>query len=108
MRPISQRKLKRWLWIRRRVEERRMVDILDRYFSDEYIYLFNPKVDWTTFGASYVRLLAQDLAEMSKRGYLRRHRSGIEGMGCGWPKWVWSYRLGPAHEDLLKLAEVVQ
>lgn len=69
------------------------VDILNRYFVEDYVDATKAPHHPMTMGADRCPMLAADLRRLFHAGLLQRQRSGIEGMGYGWPKWVWTYHL---------------
>ncbi len=74
-------------------------DVLNRDFVWDYIEATGAKSDMMPFGADKCPQLGRDLSELSARGMIERHRTGIGDGLChqGFPKWVWSYRLKAPH-----------
>jgi len=83
----------------REVTRSTFFDSLHQDFVDAYIVAtgagFTPKI----LGAPACDQLIRDLKELHGQGVLTRHRSGVQGMGSGWPKWVWAYRVADGRVD---------
>jgi hypothetical protein len=62
-------------------------------FSDVYLVVTNAPYRPMVLGPNVCDMLARDLKELHDQGVLERWRSGIEGMGSGWPKWTWHYKV---------------
>jgi hypothetical protein len=62
-------------------------------FSDVYLVVTNAPYRPMILGPNVCDMLARDLKELHDQGVLERWRSGIEGLGSGWPKWTWMYRV---------------
>lgn len=79
------------------IKEHGPVDVLNSELVDEYVEATGMKFKWMAWGANVCQQLGRDLAFMAKRGALSRGRLGL---GANWqrgfPKWVWSYKIGPA------------
>lgn len=91
--PVGQRR--EWLlqYIRAR-HPREGVDVLNRYFVDDYADATSAKVEIMMWGANRCPQLGRDLLSMYKVGQLERGRIGLAGnWQPGFPKWVWSYRV---------------
>ena len=70
------------------------VDVLNRYFVDDYVTATGATALVMPFGANRCVQLGRDLSAMHTLGLLRRYTSGLEGLsGMGFPRWVYSYRL---------------
>jgi hypothetical protein len=72
------------------------MDVLNANFVNNYIAATNAKFIAQPFGADKCPMLGSDLSELARGGYLRRTRTGLQGMGgMGFPRWVWSYTITP-------------
>ena len=71
--------------------EKEPIDILDRYFVDEFIEKTGCKFDPQPFGAHKCKYLGQTLSRMFKEGKLSRGTIGLSNMEHGFPKWVYVY-----------------
>lgn len=93
-------KAQRFDWIERAIEEElgNAVDVLNRDFVDAYTEATGVPFRVTFWGANKCAQLGRDLTEMKRKLRLKRARIGLSGGAWmpGFPKWVWSYRLGPA------------
>lgn len=69
-------------------------------FVWRYIETTGAKFLMQTIGAPKCPMLGRDLSQMHKAGILKRKRTGIEGMGWGFPKWVWIYELSDAEREV--------
>lgn len=69
------------------------VDVLNRDFVDDYVEATGAPYDPMPYGADKCKQLGRDLSQMTKEGTLERVAVGLAGVGMGFPKWVWSYRL---------------
>ena len=74
-------------------EPTKCVDILNMKFVDSYIERFNPKHKVCMYGANKCKELSMLLGNMYKKGILSRCTMGVEGVGEGFPKWVYVYEL---------------
>lgn len=72
---------------------------LDSDFVDAYLDATNAPCQPMILGAHRCRMLAADMLELHKQGVLRKYTLGNEGMGPGWPKWVYNYSLDPGRFD---------
>jgi hypothetical protein len=66
-------------------------DILDRHFVDEFIKAVGCKSQPMAIGADRCRYLSATASRMHRAGLLDRGIIGLENMGMGWPKWVYTY-----------------
>jgi hypothetical protein len=81
-------------------------DSLHSYFVDAYIEATGARFQPKVLGAHLCDQLIRDMKELHDQGVLTRHRSGVEGMGRGWPKWVWAYRVADGRiEECRRRAE---
>ena len=71
------------------------VDVLDKYFMDEFADRFNCKYTYMPIGANRVPLAGKTLSTMFKKGLLDRFVVGISDYagGQGFPKWVYCYSM---------------
>ena len=70
------------------------VDVLNAYFVADYIDATGAKCDVMPYGADKCPQLGRDLSALHADMKLRRHSTGIQGMGgMGFPRWAWSYYL---------------
>ncbi|SEA29288.1 hypothetical protein [Marinobacterium iners] len=92
----------RYKWILEWIKKKGTADILDSDFVYAYAEHFNPKVGIQPFGAPKCPQLSRDLGAMNKLRYLKRIPIGIaDGLSyMGFPKWVYSYRIGRRAEML--------
>lgn len=76
-------------------EREKAVDVLNRYFVDDYVAATGAKIIPTNWGADHCAQLGRDLSAMSRRGILSRRRIGLSNGNWqpGFPKWVWCYAL---------------
>jgi hypothetical protein len=60
----------------------------------------------TLWGAETVSVAMTTLAKLAKRGIVKRHRTGIQGMaGQGFPTWVFVYELAPWYRKELESSQ---
>ena len=71
--------------------EKGAFDILDRYFVDDFILKTGCKFKHTMLGANKCAYLGRTLSRMYSDGLLERGTIGIDGMGYGFPTWVYVY-----------------
>ncbi len=69
------------------------VNILDKFFVDNYIAKFKVKYTVQYFGANTCRDLGRVLSEMYKCNLLTRFRIGMDEAAPGFPNWIYVYRL---------------
>jgi len=69
------------------------VDILNAEFVEYYIDSTDANFVAMKYGAFKCPQLGKDLADMRVYRMLTRARIGLPGLGQGFPKWVYSYRL---------------
>lgn len=70
------------------------VNVLDRYFVDDYIAVTGAAFGCMPYGANICPQLGRDLSALYKAGRLCRYVSGLTGMGgMGFPRWVYVYQL---------------
>ncbi|MBL4800196.1 MAG: hypothetical protein JKY50_22600 [Oleispira sp.] len=67
------------------------VDILNRYFVDEFIDITGAKYQQMPFGANKCGYLNRTLSRMHKEKKLTRFTIGLHSMEAGFPNWVFSY-----------------
>jgi len=74
---------------------RYFVDMVHSSFVDDYAEATEAKLGYVMIGAHKCPQLGEDLSRMFRKDLLRRHVSGIYGMGkySGFPTWVYSYSL---------------
>lgn len=100
---MTDKKRKRFEWLARRARDETFIDVLNADLVDDYVDAFGLKCDIVPWGANICPQLGRDLSEMAKRGYLKRNRTGLSSGAWqpGFPKWVWSYRLGSYAEHII-------
>lgn len=70
------------------------VDVLDRYFVEDYAEATGVKTSPMPYGADKCKTLGQDLSYMYRIGRLSRSTTGLWNMaGMGFPRWVYTYKL---------------
>ena len=83
-------------WIERTLRDDRTIYAIDGLNSDfvnAYIDATGASFKPTNYGAHKCPQMGRDLAKMAEDGILTKSRVGINGMGMGFPTWVFSYRL---------------
>jgi hypothetical protein len=75
---------------------------LDLDFVDAYLRATNAGFGPMVLGAHRCPMLASDLKRLHEQKTLDRWRSGVEGMGPGWPRWVWNYIVAQDALDQVK------
>lgn len=80
-------------WLLGEASKEPFIDVLNRYFVDDYISATGATADPMPFGADRCRQLGRDLSRMYRSGLLTREVCGLRGMEWGFPKWVYVYRL---------------
>ena len=80
-------------YLKKRKRPYNNVDVLNRYFVDDYITAFTPPHIIQPFGANTCRDLGRQLSSLYKSGHLKRSRIGLSQMEPGFPKWVYCYEL---------------
>jgi len=78
-------------WLKERPFEG--IDACDEFFHEAFWQRFGGARAQTHFGAQRVYKAQRLLAQMYRAGKLRRFVSSLEGMGAGWPRWVYVYTL---------------
>lgn len=69
------------------------VDVLNADFVNWYIDTTGADYEFMMYGAHKCKQLSRDLGEMFSAGILARSAYGLPGVGMGFPKWVYIYRL---------------
>ncbi len=80
-------------WLIEKIKHKKYVDVLDSRFVDDYKDAHGAKFIPMIIGADKCNLLSKDLARMYKKGILIRYAQGLDGMGYGFPNWIYSYSL---------------
>lgn len=70
-------------------------DILDTSFVERYIQETGVSFDPMPYGAPKCRTLGEDLSRMERERRVKRTVTPLPGLGMGFPKWVYSYKLTP-------------
>lgn len=87
----------RYAWLMAYIEQHGNVDVLNSDFVDDYIEATHAKFRPSCWGAHICPMLGSDLAHMARVGALKRFTVGL---GANWqpgfPRWVWTYEVGPA------------
>lgn len=90
-----------WILAYMRERPREALDVL----NSDFVYAYAEATDAPTalqmLGAPKCPQLGRDLGELHKRGYLKRHATGLPAgdSGMGFPKWVYCYRLRSIESD---------
>ena len=91
---ISPNARRAWITDYLRAHPHEHVDVLNRYFVDEYVEATGAPVDVMPYGADRCATLGRDLAALYYSRDVDRVVTGIEGMaGLGFPRWVYTYHL---------------
>ena len=70
------------------------VDILNQYFTDEYINKFKPKkIKYKLWGSHHIPELTRLLTKMYTKNLLNRQIYGLSNMTQGFPKWIYVYTI---------------
>ena len=72
---------------------RDFIDVLNAAFVDAYSEECKVEQRLSFVGAGWCSTLGGDLLRLYRDGLLERYRTGIEGTGRGFPKWVYVYYL---------------
>lgn len=94
-------KTRRLEWIIDWLDLNTSADVVNEVFHDAYHAAFPEYVRHEKlWGAQPVTQAMRDLAAFERNGILERRRIGLgDGLGPGFPKWVWSYTLKENNSD---------
>ena len=101
MRPACER----YVWLLEQFSDESVRhDVLERDFVDAYIEYTGAKFKPSFYGAYWCDALRRDLGHLHKEKALKRHATGISGMGgMGFPKWVYAYRRSYRYQHVLDM-----
>lgn len=87
------KRAERLKWLKAYIKRNPSADILNAKFVEDYINATRANFIAMKYGAFKCSQLSRDLSNMYSQGILTRARIGLPGLGQGFPKWVYLYKV---------------